>query len=164
MDIAVTFKNAVEFVKSHAVVLESGRGPVLNLAEAVAGKSIQGNWWGHPQGREIFAATREVRNSADVIVCRLIDGKVTYLHRQVWPAIVRLAEKFGTARLTAIREEHRPTGKHQVVETPFPDWVPPEVQAAARRLSEEEAVRRLGEPLAVILLGRTGPQSRKNKR
>ena len=74
----VTSSNAVAFVESHGIVLESGRGPVPNLAEAVAGAPIRGSWWGHTKGHEIFAATRVVRESPEVLVCRLLEGKVTY--------------------------------------------------------------------------------------
>ena len=36
------------FVERHGVVLASARGPVPNVAEAVAGEPIRGSWWGHP--------------------------------------------------------------------------------------------------------------------
>ena len=72
----MTPKNAIAFVRSHGIVLEGARGPVPVLAEAVAGERIQGGWWGHPKGHDIFAATRAVRDSPDVLVCRLLGGKV----------------------------------------------------------------------------------------
>src|SRR5207249_7616917 len=84
--VVVTPKNAIAFVRSHGIVLESARGPVPILAEAVAGERIQGGWWGHPKGHDIFAATRAVRDSPDVLVCRLLGGKVTYIHHRLWPA------------------------------------------------------------------------------
>jgi len=145
---SVTAIDALAFVKLHGIVLESARGPVLNLAEAVAGQRIRGSWWGHLKGREIFAATSAVRDSTDVLVCRLLNGKVTYLHRRIWPAIILLADKLDKHLLAAIREEHTASGFHRVVETPFPQWAPPEEQEAAERLSEEEALGQLGEQVA----------------
>jgi hypothetical protein len=145
--VAVTPKHAVAFVKLHGIVLESGNGPVPNLAEAVAGERIRGSWWGHPKGRSIFAATRAVRDSPDVLVCKLLGGKVAYIHRRLWPAVVRLAAKFGTDSLAAIREEHTASGSHRIVRTPFPDWVDTETTEAADRYSEEEALSELGEEL-----------------
>jgi len=130
-------------VKANGVVLESARGPAANLAEAVAGGPIRGSWWAHPTGHDIFLCTRAVRQSADVLVCRLVGGKVTYIHRRLWPALVRLAGEFNTDRLAAIHEVHTPSGKHEVNTTPFPDWVPEEVMCAARRLTREEALRLL---------------------
>ena len=143
----VTSKDAIAFVQSHGIVLESARGPVPILAEAVAGERIHGGWWGHVGGHEIFAATRVVRASSDVLVCRLLGGKVTYIHRRLWSAVVRLADKLDKDLLAAIREEHTGSGSHRVVETPFPEWVPSEEKEAADRLTEEEALSQLGEEL-----------------
>ena len=39
----MTPKQAIAFVKANGVVLESGRGPVPNLAEAIAGAAIRGS-------------------------------------------------------------------------------------------------------------------------
>jgi hypothetical protein len=135
----MTPKQALAFVKANGVVLESGRGPVLTLAEAIAGEPIRGSWWAHPKGNAIFRCSRAVRKSADVLVCRLVGGKVTYVHRRLWPALVRLGGQFDAGRLAAIQEVHTPLGKHRVTATPFPDWVPKEVRRAARQLTDEEA-------------------------
>jgi hypothetical protein len=132
-------KRAVAFVAKQGVVLESGRGSVPSLAAAVAGGTIRGSWWAHPKGRAIFRATRAVRESSDVLVCRLVDGKITYVHRRLWPALVRLADVIGFRHLDAIREEHTEAGAHILVTIPFPQWVPSEVITAAEQLSEAEA-------------------------
>jgi hypothetical protein len=134
----------VEFVARHGVVLASGRGRVPNLAEAVAGAPIRGGWWGHPKGREIFRALQVVGDSPDVLSFRLVERKITLVHRRLWPALVRLAGQLGKERLTAIRQEHTKTGAHRNVLTPFPKWVPAEIKAAAGKLSEADAREQLG--------------------
>ena len=115
-----------------------------NLAEAVAGAPIRGGWWGHPKGREIFRALQEVADSPDVLCFRLVARKITFVHRRLWPALVRLAGQLGKERLTAIRQEHTKTGAHRNVLNPFPKWVPAEIKAAAGKLSEAEAREQLG--------------------
>ena len=135
----MTPKQALSFVKTNGIVLESARGPVPSLAEAIAGEPIRGNWWGHPKGNEIFLCSRAIRESADVLVCRLVGGKVTYVHRRLWPALVRLAGRFDADRLAAIREVHTALGKHKVDISAFPDWVPGDVLHAAEELPSEEA-------------------------
>jgi hypothetical protein len=135
----MTPKQALTFVKANGVTLESGRGPIPNLAETIAGEPIRGSWWAHPKGNDIFLCSRAIRKSADVLVCRLVGGKVTYVHRRLWPALVRLAQRFDADRLAAIREVHTDSGKHKVGITRFPDWVPGEVMRAAEELSSEEA-------------------------
>lgn len=138
-------RRAIAFVRDHGVVLESAAGPVPSLAETIVGAPIRGSWWGHPRSHEIFAATRAVRGSKDVLVCRLVDGKVTYVHRRLWAALVRVADRFPRDRLAWIREVHTASGHHVTEEVAFPEWVPDEVSAEAARLSEEKAVGRLGE-------------------
>lgn len=135
----VTSKQALAFVKKNGIVLESARGAVPSLTEAIAGKPIRGNWWAHPKASIIFHCTRTVRASPDVLTCRLIGGKVTYVHRSIWPALVRLADRFPANRLDGIREIHTASGKHKVEVTAFPDWVTAEVGRAASHLSAAKA-------------------------
>ena len=141
----MTLPAALAFIRRHGIVLEGGRGPVPNLAEAVAGTPIRGSWWGHTKGREIFALTRAIRDSADVLVCRLVSGKITYVHRRLWPAVVRLAPRFRRDALAALREVHTKQGRHEVRTVPFPRWVPPEVKRQARRLNENDAWAAVGD-------------------
>ena len=135
---------ALHFVRTHGLVLESGAGPVPSLAATVAGESIRGSWWSHARGREIFAATRAIRDCADVLVCRLVDGKVTYVHRRLWPALVRLSERFPNAHLAQIHEVHTASGRHVAKEIGFPDWVSREVATQASNLDEASALSQLG--------------------
>ncbi len=139
----MTTKQALAFVKTKGVALESGRGSVPSLAETIAGKRIRGSWWKHPKGNNIFLCSRAIRNSKDVLVCHLVGGKITYVHRRLWPALVRLADQFDPARLAAIREIHTASGKHKVEATAYPKWVPSDVMSAAAKLTAEEARNQL---------------------
>jgi hypothetical protein len=144
MDAHVNRRTALQFVERHGIVLESAHGPVVTFADAAAGERIRGNWWSHPKSHRIFALTRLVRNSPDVLVCRLVEGKITYAHRRLWPALVRLAGELRHDRLAEIREVHTPLGKHVVKVRSFPDCVPAPVQRAAARLTDVEARVELG--------------------
>jgi len=137
-------RQALAFVRRHGVVLEAAAGPVPSLAETIAGAPIRGSWWAHPRGREIFALTRAVRGSDEVLVCRLVEGKVTYVHRRLWAPLVRAAHCFPRERLALVREVHTSSGRHVARETAFPTWVPPELAAAAAELTEEQARIELG--------------------
>ena len=136
-------RDGLAFVRREGIVLQSAQGPVPSLAEFVAGEKIRGSWWGHAAGQAIFAAAEHVTSSGEVLVCRLVAGKVTYVHRRLWPALVRLAARLPKDGLTEVSEEHTAAGKHVRRLTPFPGWVPPDTTAAAARLSEEEAGRAL---------------------
>jgi hypothetical protein len=129
------------------VLLESARGPLPNVAELVAGEPIKGSWWGHPRGHEIYAELNALDDSPDVVRMRLLNGKVTLVHRRVWPALVRAADRFTPRQLAVLHEEHTSTGAHRVVEVPFPEWVPEDVASAARSLSIDDALAQLPESL-----------------
>ena len=139
----MTANELLRFVRRNGLALESARGPVPNLVEAIVGAPVKGSWWGHAKGKEIFHLLNAVRDSGEVLVCRLVGGKVTYVHRDAWPALVRLSSAIPKERISAIEEIHTASGKHRVVKTPFPKWVPDDVIGAGKKLPMDEAVRLL---------------------
>ncbi len=145
----MTIDQAKSFVQKHGVVLASGKGPVPRLTEALAGEPIAGSWWSHSKAHEIFAVLQAVVQSGDVLVCRLVEGKVTLVHRRLWPALVRVAERFPKNQIAQVHQEHTASGRHVNREVPFPKWVPLEVTERARVISEEEALGALG-PLTAV--------------
>lgn len=143
----MTVKDALAFIAEHGIVLERARGPRPNLVERIAGGTVAGSWWAHPRANEIFAILSAVRDYPEIVACRLIDGKVTLIHRRVWPALVLLAREFPVDRLAAISERHTPGGKHVAEEIPWPKWVPPDVKEKAQTLTTERAIVIFGEVL-----------------
>ncbi|HWM24769.1 MAG TPA: hypothetical protein VNP98_08090 [Chthoniobacterales bacterium] len=135
----MTTKQVLGFVEKSGIALESARGPVPSLAQTIAGEAIRGSWWAHPKGKTIFACSRAIRSSKDVLTCRLIEGKVTYVHRRLWPALARLSERFAPARIAAIREVHSASGAHRIEVVPFPAWVPSDEMRKGANLSIEQA-------------------------
>lgn len=131
-------EEALSFVAAQGVVLESAHGRVPTFVDFVAGERVT-RWWSHPKSQLIFSLTRAMRDSPDVLTCRMMDGKITYVHRRLWAALVKIAGDFDAEALGAIREEHTTGGKHQLVVTEFPKWIPTEVIAESKKLSEREA-------------------------
>ena len=74
---------------------------------------------------------------------KLVDGKVTLVHRRIWPALVRLADQLGASRLAALHQEHTSSGAHRSTSTPFPDWVPADVMTEGASLRYEDAIAQL---------------------
>ena len=106
--------------------------------------------------------TQPVLNSPEVIATRLVNGKVTLIHRRLWPALVRVADRFPKERLAAVDEEHTASGAHRTIEIPFPEWVPAQEITAARLLTVDDALhncqpasadRRLDKPAMAALVG-----------
>jgi hypothetical protein len=140
----MTPAQAISFIKKNGVVLASAKGPVPRLTEAIVNEPITGSWWAHPKSHQIFSVLQAVTRSEDVLVCRLVDGKVTLIHRRLWPALVRVAKRFSSARISQVHEEHTSSGRHITREVPFPKWVPPGVEKRAKGMSEKEAFDSLG--------------------
>lgn len=141
----MTAAEALAFIEQRGVVLASAKGPVPRLTEAIAGEPIKGSWWGHPKGQQIFLILEAVTESEAVLVCRLVKGKITLVHRRLWPALVRLAERFAPDQIAQVKQEHTSSGRHVNKEVPFPRWVPAEVITQAKSMTEAEAAAALGE-------------------
>lgn len=154
--------DALAFVERHGVVLVAARGPVPRLTEAIIGEPIVGSWWGHRLGHEIYAVLNEVTESPEVLVCKVVGGKVTLVHRRLWPALICCAPRFDVARLARVDQVHTEHGHHENVEIPFPQWADDAVRTAATQLDEQAAIAALGEwarsPMATP--GRRAPPAR----
>jgi hypothetical protein len=140
----MTGREALAFVKANGIALESARGPAPSLAAAIAGGPIRGSWWKHRNASQIFRCSRAIRDSKEILVCRLLGGRVTYVHRRLWPALVKLQDQFDRKQLSAIREVHTPQGKHEITVVAFPGWVPREVILDAAQLDREKAAEMRG--------------------
>lgn len=137
-------EQALAFVEQHGVVLASARGKVPTLTEAIAGAPIKGSWWGHKDGKHIFAILGAVQEHGDVLVCRLLAGKLTLVHRRLWPAVAALAGELPAEAVARVRQLHSASGKHVNEEIPFPQWLPPDAAAAAAALDPDRARAALG--------------------
>ena len=115
-------KQAVAWIKKCGIAVESARASVPSLAHLVAGEPIRGSWWAHPKGNDIFLLSRVIRSSPDVLVCRLVDGKITYVHRRMWPEIVLNGEGVTVADLSQFTEPNkRPDGSAHKFDVAYKD-------------------------------------------
>jgi hypothetical protein len=139
-----TLEEALAFIAAQGIVLVSAKGPVPRMTETIAGEAIKGSWWGHPEGKRIFAILEAVTDSDQVLVCKLIDGKVTLVHRRLWPLLASLAPRFAPERIAQVRQEHTASGRHINTGIPYPEWVPAEVLEQARSADQAEALAVFG--------------------
>jgi hypothetical protein len=88
-----TLAQALTFLEKRQVMTLAGpgTGPVPSLSSEVAGKPIAGTWWAHPKGKLIFQLANELEDHPDVLLTKLVLGKVTFVHRGLWPALYRAA-------------------------------------------------------------------------
>ncbi|MGH7149939.1 MAG: hypothetical protein ACREIU_04545, partial [Planctomycetota bacterium] len=78
------------FLRRHKVVTLTRSAWVPSVVEALAGGNVRGSWWGHPAGRRIYAFASALAASPEVLTTKLVDGKVTFVHRALWPALLRV--------------------------------------------------------------------------
>lgn len=130
-----------------------------SVSGIVAGGPVRGSWWAHPKGHAIFRAANELHDRRDVVAVKLVKGKVTFVHRRLWPALQALARAATTRGLSpaarrllrrvpcrasgpAVRElerrllvmteqVHTETGAHELVVRPWSLRARPMALAAA---------------------------------
>ena len=100
----------------------------------ITGEALSTSWWSHPRGQDIFQCLEAIEEKS--IATSLINGKVTFVDKRLWPAIVAVgssrepwqkaglrgkpAKKDIKERLLAYGEEvHTDKGRH---ETRFKPW------------------------------------------
>jgi hypothetical protein len=144
-------KDPVAFIKEHGLVMQSAQHASLpSFVEFVAGEKIRGSWWGHAKGREIFRALTAVYESREVVALKLVDAKLTLVHRRLWPALATLvnAGRLDKKLLAKVTQEHTDAGHHENREVPFDDWLP----RGFKLPSLDDALSQLGERLAALPL------------
>ena len=120
-----TPEEALAWFREHRVVMEAARVEgVPSLAVAVAGGPFKGSWWGHPKGKLIFALANALEDSGELVALKLIEGKTTYVHKALWPALLRVVTDEGAPKELRVHvaSVHTESGKHVKVETPWKDW------------------------------------------
>jgi hypothetical protein len=77
-------------LRSHGLLLVQDR-TLPSVVGLVTGESPRGSWWSHPNGRAIFAILSDLADDDDVLFTKLLEGKVTLVHRRLWPALLAVA-------------------------------------------------------------------------
>jgi hypothetical protein len=62
-----------------------------SLVGMIVGEPLRTSWWGHPRGRLIYHAMNALGDQPDVLTTKLVAGKLTYVHRELWPAVFTVA-------------------------------------------------------------------------
>jgi len=94
-------------LKEYGLLLQTDAN-LPNVCTLVTGAPVRGSWWANPRSHEIFRVNCELAEHPDVLVCKLISGKITYLHRPLWPAVIAI----GRARETWQMERLSPGARH----------------------------------------------------
>ena len=85
-----TARDALNLVKRHRVVPMTPAQGFRSLVSEVAGGPVRGSWWGHPKGSLMYDLANVLHNSKEIVAARLVEGKVTFIHKSLWPALFRV--------------------------------------------------------------------------
>lgn len=78
-------------LKQTGFLLESD--PKLpSVATLIAGEPLRGSWWSHPRAQEIFQVNEKLDDHNDVLITKLISGKVTFVHRKLWSELAAIGD------------------------------------------------------------------------
>jgi len=92
----------LENLKEHGLLLETD-ARLPNVSTLVLGEPVRGSWWAHPRSHEIFRVNCALEDHPDALVTKLVSGKITFIHRLLWPSVVaigRAREPWQIARLS----------------------------------------------------------------
>ena len=107
--------------------------PLKCLVDEIAGERVKGSWWSHKAGKAIFNIASELDDHRDVVSVKLLAGKVTFVHRALWPSLLRVVtdpawrkravtNKQAKVLLVHSRQEHTASGKHVTVDEEWGAW------------------------------------------
>jgi hypothetical protein len=122
-------------LEEHGLLLQLDSN-LPNVCALVAGERVRGSWWSHPSGRAIFAVAGELADHPDVLMTKLISGKVTYVHRPLWPQVIAV----GRAREPWQIKDLSPAGRKLLAQV---DRKPVEPDSHASKAASELEARLL---------------------
>ena len=85
------YKLVLSQLKKFGVLLESDLH-LPSVCTLVAGEAMRGSWWSHPMSNYIFAVNEQLEDNPDVLLTKLISGKVTFVHRKLWSSIYAIGK------------------------------------------------------------------------
>ena len=137
----------LDAIAEHGLLLLQDKA-LANAVTVMTGEHPRGSWWSHPRAHEIFR-TLEALPDDQVVATKLVAGKVTFIHRRLWPDLL--------AVITGEREYdvHTESGRHEKRFEPWDRWakrmkVRPARDAAAARGRLEQAVIAIGGTPAML--------------
>lgn len=61
-----------------------------SVCTLITGEPLKSSWWSHPLAQIIFQVNEQLEDHQDVLITKLVAGKVTFVHRKLWPEILSI--------------------------------------------------------------------------
>ena len=79
----------LEELDRHGILLEMDSA-LPSVVTLITGEPVKGSWWGHAKGNIIYNVASELGDHQEVITAKLVSGKITYVHRRLWPSLAAI--------------------------------------------------------------------------
>ena len=87
------FDQVFAVLLQRGLLLESDQ-KLPSVCGLITGEPLRGSWWSHPQAQTIFRINERLADHEDVLITKLISGKITFVHFSLWSELFTI----GTAR------------------------------------------------------------------
>jgi len=87
------FDRVLGELRRNGLLLESDSA-FPNVVSLVVGERLEGSWWGHRDGHLIFSVMKRLRSCPEILLAKLISGKITLIYKALWPELLAV----GSAR------------------------------------------------------------------
>ena len=61
-----------------------------SVCTLITGAALRGSWWSHPLAQTIFQVNQKLEDHPDVLLTKLVSGKVTFVHRVLWSEVLAI--------------------------------------------------------------------------
>ncbi|MFD2640809.1 hypothetical protein [Pseudomonas japonica] len=137
----VTSQNKIrQFVFREKVVMESARTKLPSVVDFITGGNFKGGWWALPNSSAIYNTLTKLRDSPQILVCKLVRGKVTYVSHDILPYLICLSAELPADALARITEVHSGNGRHTLNTESLSSWASQVTMEHARSISRESAI------------------------
>ncbi len=77
-------------LETHGLLLKTD-AKLPNVCALLAGEPVRGSWWAHPQARQMVEILTALASHPHILLAKLISGKDTFIHRDLWPPFLAVA-------------------------------------------------------------------------
>ena len=86
-DTRTAFQSVLAKLQAFGFLLESDQ-KLPSVCSLITGEPLRSSWWSHPKAGTIFQVNEQLEEHPDVLITKLLSGKVTFVHRELWPHLL----------------------------------------------------------------------------
>jgi hypothetical protein len=101
---AIMGKKIYQILEQNQILLLQDKS-FPNIVAKITGENISGSWWGHPLANPIYNGLGWLEHNYNVLVIKLLDGKVTYLHESLFSDLYSIVDKPRDWQLKKLKDE-----------------------------------------------------------